>query len=200
MGVLHRSDVGERHKSSHFFKPALQRLLHEWCYLRPEMNEQPLSLPVPQTAQTDGGAQKIHHESVQQHTPACASGDVPYVVEDSLANGEMTATLARVNASQKGLEERLLNDAPQGFQRPPARTDRALPQLLRQKRNVQVSINPVQTLYVFRCCGMICVRIGNQITRRDFPFKIIVQQLRQLDSGVLVTEKGFQAVRQGDGS
>ena len=77
MGVLHRSDIGDRNERADFFERFVQRLLHQWRYIRPEVNEQPLSLPVPKTAQADSGAQKIHHESVQQHTPAPAAGDTP---------------------------------------------------------------------------------------------------------------------------
>ena len=112
----------------------------------------------------------------------------------------MAATLARVDASQKGLEEWLLNDASQGLQSPSARTCRTLPQLLRQERNIQIAIDLVQALNVLRCRGLIRVRIGNQITGSDFSFEIIVQELRQVDGRGLVTEKGFQAVRQGDGA
>ena len=77
MGVLHRPDIGERNESADFFERSVQRLLHQWRHLRPKMNEHPLGLPVPKTAQADSGAQKIHHEGVQQHTTAPASGDTP---------------------------------------------------------------------------------------------------------------------------
>ena len=56
MGVLHRSDIGERNESADFFERFVQRLLHQWRHLRPKMNKQPLGLPVPETAQADGSA------------------------------------------------------------------------------------------------------------------------------------------------
>ena len=64
MGVLHGSDIGQRHKTSNLFKRAVQRLLHQRSHQRPEVNEQPLSLPVAKAAQADGGAEKIHHKGV----------------------------------------------------------------------------------------------------------------------------------------
>ena len=200
MGVLHRSDIGERNKSADFFKWFVQRLLHQWDHMWPEVNEHSLGLPVPKTAQTESGAQKIHHERVQQHTTASALGDTPYRVEDSQANGEMTVTLARVDTSQKGLEEWLLDHTPQGLQSSPARTYRSLPQLLRQERDIQMAIDLVQTLNVSLCCGLMRVHIGNQITGSNFSFEIIAQEPRQVDSRGLATEKGFQAVRQSDGA
>ena len=83
MGVLHRSDIGDRNERADFFERFVQRLLHQWHHLRPEMNEQPLGFPMPKTAQADSGTEKVHHEGVQQHTPASALGDTPYVVEES---------------------------------------------------------------------------------------------------------------------
>ena len=73
----------------------------------------------------------------------------------------MTITLARVDASQKGLEEWLLDYASQGFQSSPTRTQRALPQLLRQERNMQIAVDLLQTFNISLCCGAIRVRIGN---------------------------------------
>lgn len=64
MGVLHRSDIGERNKSANFFEWFVQRLLHQWYHMRPKVNEHPLGLSVAQAAQTDGGAEKIHHKGV----------------------------------------------------------------------------------------------------------------------------------------
>ena len=64
MGVLHGSDIGERRKTSNFFEWFVQRLLHQRSHQRSEVNEQPLSLPVPEAAQADGGAEKIHHKGV----------------------------------------------------------------------------------------------------------------------------------------
>ena len=198
MGVLHRPDIGERKKSAHFFEWFVQRLLHERHHLRPKVNEHPLGLSVAQAAQADGGAEKIRHKGVQQHTTAPAFGDPPYRVEESQANGQMAAAPACVNAGYKGLEERLLYRAPQCFQSSPARTCGALPQLLRQERNVQVTIDLMQALSVSPCRGAIRMHIGNQITRSNFPFEIIVKELRQVDLRGLVTEEGFQAVRQAD--
>ena len=130
--------------------------------------------------------------------PPPAFGDPPYRVEESQTNGQMAAAPARVNAGHKGLEERLLDRAPQGFQGSPARADRALPQFLGQERDVQIAIDPVQALGVPLCRGPIGVCIGHQVAGGDFPFEIIVQEPRQVDSRRLVTEKGFQAVRQAD--
>ena len=58
MSVLYRPDIGERNESADFFEWFVQRLLYQGHHMRPEMNEQPLGISVPKTAQADGGAQK----------------------------------------------------------------------------------------------------------------------------------------------